>query len=181
MHTPELLELDHFFKIKEIDGYPSQIGHLISLMNYARITTFDSVKDMSISDLDFLIDEKANSIGMLLLHIAGVEYIYHKTSVERRKLTDDEWECWRPALDLGELGREKIKGNPLEFYMKQLTDVRKKTLEDFQKLEDSWLYEESDFWDHKKANNYFKWFHVLEDEINHRGQIRMIRKRIIPM
>ena len=79
------------------------------------------------------------------------------------------------------MGREKIKGNPLEFYVEQLADVRKKTLEDFQKLEDSWLYEESDFWDHKKANNYFKWFHVLEDEINHRGQIRMIRKRIIPM
>lgn len=26
------------------------------------------------------------------------------------------------------------------------------------------------------TSNYFKWFHVFEDEINHRGQIRLIRK-----
>ncbi len=178
MYTPELLELDHLFKIQEIDGYTPQIGHLVSLLNYARITTFDAVKGLSVSDLDFLIDEKANTIGMLLLHIASVEYLYHKSTVEKRRLTEEEWECWKPALDLGDLGREKIKGNPLQFYIDQLAQVRKKTLEDFQKLDDRWLYIETDFWDNKKANNYFKWFHVLEDEINHRGQIRMIRKRI---
>jgi uncharacterized damage-inducible protein DinB len=178
MHTPELLELDHLFKIQKIDGYSSQIGHLISLMNYARITTFDAVKGLSTSDLDFLLDEKSNSIGMLLLHIACIEYEFHKITIEKRELTNDELECWRPALNLGELGREKIKGNPLEFYIGQLAEVRKKTLEDFQKLNDDWLYEETEFWDNKKANNYFKWFHVLEDEINHRGQIRFLRKRI---
>ena len=66
MHTPELLELDHFFKIKEIDGYPSQIGHRISLMNYARITTFDAVKDMSISDLDLA--DSSDKCNFLLCH-----------------------------------------------------------------------------------------------------------------
>jgi len=178
MHTPELLELDHLFKVQSLDGFSLQIGHLVSQMNYARITTFDAVKDLSISDLDFLLDEKANTIGMLLMHIAAVEYDFHKETMENRKLTDAEMECWRPALELGDLGREKIKSHPLEFYVEQLAEVRKKTLEDFQKLDDSWLYIESDFWDHKKANNYFKWFHVLEDEIHHRGQVRIIRKRI---
>lgn len=178
MYSPQLLELDHLFKIQEIDGYTPQIGHLVSLLNYARITTFDAVKDLSVSDLDFLLDDKANTIGMLLLHIVSVEYLYHKSTVEKRRLTEEEWECWKPALDLGDLGREKIKGNPLQFYIDQLAQVRKKTLEDFHKLDDSWLYIETDFWDNKKANNYFKWFHVFEDEINHRGQIRMIRKRI---
>jgi hypothetical protein len=28
------------------------------------------------------------------------------------------------------------------------------------------------------ANNHFKWFHVFEDEINHRGQIRWLRARL---
>jgi uncharacterized damage-inducible protein DinB len=178
MHSPELLELDHLYKIQDLDGYSSQISHLISMMNYARITTFDAVKGLNVSELDFLLDEKANTIGMLLLHIASVEYVYHKTTIEKRSLTKDEEECWLPALNLGEQGREKIKGNPLEFYIEQLVEVRKKTLEDMRKLEDSWLYTETDYWDNKKANNYFKWFHVLEDEINHRGQIRLIRKRI---
>lgn len=178
MYSPELLELDHLYNVQKINGYNEQIGHLLSMMNYARITTFDAVNDLSISDLDFLIDDKANTIGMLLLHIASVEYVYHKSTIENRSLTQDEEECWLPALNLGEQGRVSIKGKPLEFYIEQLSVVRKKTLEDMQKLEDNWLYTETDFWDNKKANNYFKWFHVFEDEINHRGQIRFIRKRI---
>ena len=27
----------------------------------------------------------------------------------------------------------------------------------------------------QQVNNYFKWFHVLGHEINHRGQIRWLR------
>jgi uncharacterized damage-inducible protein DinB len=115
---------------------------------------------------------------MLLLHIAAVEYDFHKETIENRELSEAEKKCWNPALELGELGREKIKGNSLDFYINQLSEVRKKTLKDMQKLEDNWLYIETDFWDNKKANNYFKWFHVLEDEIHHRGQIRLLRKRI---
>lgn len=178
MYNSDLLEKEELFKIKSIDGYHPQLGHLISLMNYARITTLDSIESLSIAELDFLIDEKSNSIGMLLLHIASVEYIYHKGTIEKRKLTESEIECWKPALELGDIGRSKIKGNSLDFYLTQLSEIRKKTLEDFRSIEDAWLYEETNFWDNKMANNYFKWFHVLEDEINHRGQIRFIRKRL---
>ncbi|MFK9093966.1 hypothetical protein [Bacillus salipaludis] len=32
------------------------------------------------------------------------------------------------------------------------------------------------FWWDRPANNYFKWFHVFEDELSHRGQIRIIKK-----
>ena len=38
--------------------------------------------------------------------------------------------------------------------------------------------EETPFWGGQPANNYFKWFHVFEDEINHRGQIRWLCKRL---
>ncbi len=179
MYNSEELEKQDLFQIKKLDGFETQFGHLISLMNYARITTLDTVEGMSVSDLDFLIDEKANSIGMLLFHIASVDFIESVYSIENREPTTEEIEFWKPALDLGDIGREKIKGNPLEFYLELLSSTRKKTLEAFAKLNDTWLYEESDFWDNKKANNYFKWFHVLEEEINHRGQMRWIKKRII--
>lgn len=179
MYNSEELEKQDLFQIKKLDSFDSQFGHLISLMNYARITTLDSVEGMSVSDLDFLLDDKANSIGMLLFHIASVDFIYHTSSIENREPTEEELEFWTPALDLGALGREKIKENPLDFYLDLLSSTRWKTLEAFAKLDDTWLYEETDFWDNKKANNYFKWFHVLEDEINHRGQMRLIKKRII--
>jgi hypothetical protein len=29
------------------------------------------------------------------------------------------------------------------------------------------------------ADNYFKWFHVMGHEINHRGQIRWLRGRAL--
>jgi C-terminal processing protease CtpA/Prc len=29
-----------------------------------------------------------------------------------------------------------------------------------------------------EGNNYFCWFHVFEDEINHRGQIRLLAKQL---
>jgi uncharacterized damage-inducible protein DinB len=53
--------------------------------------------------------------------------------------------------------------------------VRSDTYAKFNTLSDEWLFEKTDFW-WSEATNYFKWFHVFEDEINHRGQIRMIRK-----
>jgi DNA-binding XRE family transcriptional regulator len=48
--------------------------------------------------------------------------------------------------------------------------VREKTLEQLSKRNDDWLHETASFFSNGKLmNNYFKWFHVLEDEISHRG------------
>ncbi len=48
---------------------------------------------------------------------------------------------------------------------------------EFSRRGDEWLDEQTPFWGGRPANNYFKWFHVFEDELNHRGQIRWLRKR----
>ena len=71
-----------------------------------------------------------------------------------------------------------IKGQPLDYYLRMLASVRERTLERFRKRDDDWLFEEEPFWDGKLANRYFMWFHVVEDELNHRGQIRWLRKRL---
>ncbi|MBM7632368.1 putative damage-inducible protein DinB [Geomicrobium sediminis] len=44
--------------------------------------------------------------------------------------------------------------------------------------DDQWLYEERHFPDGTPYNNYYLWFHVIEDEISHRGQIKLIRRLI---
>ncbi|MEF3305584.1 hypothetical protein [Paenibacillus sp. GYB003] len=87
-------------------------------------------------------------------------------------------EGWGAALDLGEQGRNEIKGRPLSDYLTILSEVRQKTLDGFKQRGDDWLFEQTPFWEGYPANNYFKWVHVFEDEINHRGQIRWIRKRL---
>jgi len=78
---------------------------------------------------------------------------------------------------LGEQGRKDINGYPLEYYIAKLEEVRSRTLQEFANLNDEWLYEKR-LWDNHSSNNYFIWFHVFEDEINHRGQIRIIRKML---
>ena len=88
-------------------------------------------------------------------------------------------EQWQSALSLGERARREIKGNGADHYLRILEGVRSKTLEELARRDDRWLDEETLFWDRQPANNYFKWFHVFEDEINHRGQIRWLRKRAL--
>lgn len=66
----------------------------------------------------------------------------------------------------------------LAYYLSVLSEVRNRTFELFQSVDDEWLHVEEPYWNNKSTNRYFMWFHVLEDEINHRGQIRWIRKRV---
>jgi uncharacterized damage-inducible protein DinB len=166
------------FLITDTDEFTPQIGRLVSMMNYVRSVTIDSVRNLTPQQLDFLLDEKANSIGALLLHIASTDLFFRILSFEKRELTEEEDKEWAPASYLGEPGREHIKGNSVEYYLEVLMNERKKVLDLLKTVNDDWLYEEMPLWDNKPANNYFMWFHVFEDEINHRGQINLIRKRI---
>lgn len=169
---------DNIYLITDIPGYTPQVSKLLSMMNYARHTTLAEVKSLSVDQLDYLMDSNSNSIGALLLHFAGVEYAYQVETFEKRELNEEELNIWGPALDLGDAGREKIKGNDLGFYLDMLDEVRNRTYELFKTVDDEWLQREEPFWYGKQANHYFMWFHVFEDEINHRGQIRLIRKRM---
>jgi uncharacterized damage-inducible protein DinB len=169
--------LENLLLITDIPGYSPQISRLVSMMNYVRFTTLNTVKGLTQNQLDFLLDAQSNSIGALLLHCAAVEYYYQVLTFEKRDLDEEENLIWGAALDLGEEGREKIKGNDLSFYITKLEQIRNKTLDLFKSVSDDWLYVEHDFWYDKQANHYFMWFHVFEDEINHRGQMRIIRKR----
>jgi len=163
------------FKIETIEGYSSQIGKLVSMMNYARYTTLNAVKGLTVEQLDYLPNKNANSIGALLLHMAAVEIGFQIELFDKRKPSKQESEEWGAAYMLGELGRSQIKGYPLKFYIEKLDMVRNRTLAEFKKRNDDWLYEKAN-WDNNLSNNYFIWFHTFEDEVNHRGQIRIIKK-----
>jgi uncharacterized damage-inducible protein DinB len=81
------------------------------------------------------------------------------------------------ALDLGERAREEIRGYDLDHYLDRLEQVRAKTLAELGRRDDQWLEEQTSFANGRRVNNYFKWFHVIGHEINHRGQIRWLRSR----
>jgi uncharacterized damage-inducible protein DinB len=169
----------NLYLVAPIAGYTPQIGRLVSMMNYARRTTLDEAEGLSVEHLDYLHDPQSNSIGALLLHIAAVEVWYQAATFGSRAAAESETGPWEVALDLGARSRREIKGHDVDYYLRLLAEVRAKTLDELARRDDAWLDEETPFWDRQPANNYFKWFHVLEDEINHRGQIRWLRKRAV--
>ena len=170
------VEVETLYLIDKKDGLGLEFSKLVSMMNYTRYTTIHDIKDLTVEELDFLYDENANSIGMLLAHFAAVEKAYQIETFENRDLTDEELSLLIPALDLGSLGREQFNGKTIDYYLQELSEVRATTIEKFKTLPDEWLYEQTPFWHDRPANNFFKWFHVFEDELSHRGQIRIIKK-----
>jgi uncharacterized damage-inducible protein DinB len=165
--------------IADLPGFTPHISRLVSMMNYARATTLDAVKELSIDQLDERPAGFDNSIAILLEHFAAVEAWYQIRTFDGREPNEaTEMTQWIPGLDLGEKG-ESIRGKPLEHYLQQLAVVRTITLEEFIKRDDDWLHHEFPWKNSgRMANSYWCWFHVFEDEINHRGQIRLIRKNL---
>jgi uncharacterized damage-inducible protein DinB len=169
----------NLYLITDVDGYTPQIGRLVSMMNYVRWTTLAEVEDLNIEHLDYLHDADSNSIGALLMHIAAVEAWYQESTLGFDSFKGPDSAELRMALDLGKRTRRKIKGHAVTHYLRILEAVRSKTLKGFATRDDRWLDEQTLFWDRRRANNYFKWFHVFEDELNHRGQIRWLRTRAL--
>lgn len=172
-----IIEPEKLFLITDIPGYSPNISRLICMMNYARYTTLESVKGLTVKELDYLHDEQSNSIGALLLHIASTDFFFQKLSFEGRELTEEENNKWDAASYLGDAGRGKIKGNDLNYYVEILTEERNRIYELLKTKDDDWLEEKIPY-EKLEANNHHLWFHAFEDEINHRGQINWLRKRL---
>lgn len=162
-------------------GYTPQIGTLTSQMAFMRWQVLNSVKDMTQKDLDFLLDQKANRIGALLLHLVAVEKFYQLNTFEglAPNKMPDTWKAqWAMPMELGEPARKAIVGNNLDHYLTILKETREKTLEEFRKRDDAWLMKVDEEWGWGPTNNYCKWFHVTEHEANHNGQIKMLKSRL---
>jgi uncharacterized damage-inducible protein DinB len=168
------------YVIGPMEGYSPHIGTLVSMLNYNRATVIQVVKGLTIPQLDFLLDEHANTIGGLLMHLAATEKYYQVNTFEgRQDFNAEEKKLWGAASELGDAGRKEIKGKELEYYLDLLENGRKKTLEEFKKKDDKWLFAIDPVWSKEnKFNTYWKWFHVCEHEANHRGQISFLNTRV---
>lgn len=162
-------------------GYAPQVGTLVSMLTWMQTAIPRSVKGLTQQDLDHLFDSNANTIGALLLHLAATETYYQMNTFEGKKW--DSWpeavkQKWDPAMGLGKLGRETIKGHDLDYYLRIQQDTREKSLAEFRKRDDAWLMSVDKEWPWGPTNNYCKWFHVCEHESHHAGQIVFLGKRL---
>jgi len=92
--APPLKPLPSFSQDSDInivgpkEGYTPQIGTLVSMMNWMRMVILAPVRGMGISDLDYLVDENANSIGAMLMHLAATERFYQIHTFENKAWGD---------------------------------------------------------------------------------------------
>ncbi len=162
-------------------GFSPQIGILVSMLAWMRSAILEPVQGLTMTQLDYLHDSKANSIGALLLHLAAVEREYQLNTFEGRKW--DDWDEltvkeWGVPAGLGEAARQTIRGHELAYYLDRLREVREHTLAELRKRDDTWLMQIDNHWVWGPTNNYCKWFHVCEHESNHNGQIKWIKGRL---
>ena len=168
------------YMIGPMEGYSPHIGTLVSMLNYNRETVLNATRNLTMTELDHLFDQNANSIGALIMHLGAVDKWYQVNSFEGRNgFNKSEEKLWKAAMELGDLGRKEIKGHEWKYYADLVTEVREKTLEEFKKKDDKWLLAaDPKFSSKQPINTYWKWFHVCEHESNHRGQITWLKGRL---
>ena len=163
-------------RILPLPGYSPTVGRLVAMLTYARQTLLAAVEGLSREELDHLHDAGSNTIGALLAHAAAVERWYQLLTFEEREPTSSEAAAAAAALDLGDEGRRQLRGRDLQSYVDDLTRMRQATLAALAERDDVWL--EDPLAAATELNAHWAWFHVAEDEINHRGQIRWLRGRL---
>jgi hypothetical protein len=166
-----------------LPGYSPQIGAFVSQLTWMREMNgvLTATKKLTQTDLDYLFDKDANTIGALMLHLAATETYYQMNTFDGAKWdswSDDIKKKWDPAMNLGDAGRATIKGHDRDYYVNILHEVREKTLAEFRKKDDAWFLAADKSFPWGPTNNLCKWFHVCEHEAHHTGQIALLRKRL---
>jgi uncharacterized damage-inducible protein DinB len=145
------------------------------MMDDLKVRVTSSVINLNESQTDFLFDDEANTIGAMILHLAATEKYYQILTFENRGFNKEESTEWNTALSLGDLGREKLIDKPMSYYLKIWDEVRKETKRLLKTKDDKWFNSKVKG---VAMNNHWAWYHVMEHEANHMGQIRLILKRM---
>jgi len=160
--------------IESRKGYSPHIGAVVEMLDDLKRRVTRSVSDLSIEETDYLLDEDANRIGAMILHLAATEKYYQVYTFEDRTFTKQEAAKWKLAQDLGARGRKEIVGKPIAYYLEIWEEVRTETLRLLKTKDDKWFKSKVKG---SSMNNHWAWYHVMEHQANHMGQIRMIVKR----
>lgn len=156
-------------------GYSHDIGNMVAMLDDIKGRIHRITLNMNQEQVDFLLDDQANRIGAMIMHLAATEKFYQVYTFEDREFNEAEEEEWMTGLMLGENAREEFKGKPISYYFEIWDQVRADTKDLLKEKDDKWF-------DSKrkgtKMNNFWAWFHVMEHQSNHMGQIALIRSRL---
>ncbi len=177
MITGEGIKKDQRNYIGPLEGYSPQVGTLITMLNNLKERIEYTVGDLSKAELDFIVDENANSIGALLAHLTATEKLFQIITFEEREPSAQEMDILNDAMELGDLGRKNLNGKDVQDYLAEFTAARIMTMKLLKEKDDEWL---ATIPEDSNTSNFFSWFHVMEHQSSHLGQILFLKKRIPP-
>lgn len=160
--------------IEPVEGYSPQIGIMVDMLEEIKDLITEDVKDLNQEQTDFLLDDKANSIGAMIMHVAATEAYFQVETLEGRTWTEEEAQFWSIAGALTDETRAKLKGKPIQYYLDLWSEVRTKTLEGLKTKDDAWFASSPD----EGINFHWAWFHILKHTAAHRGQISLVKSRL---
>lgn len=161
--------------VKPEKGYSQEIGTTVFMLENLKTRITSSIKNLTKEQTDYLLVEDANRIGAMIYHLAATEKFYQIFTFENREFNEEEKAKWDLALELGDPARKALVGQPIEYYLKIWDEVRNETLRLLKTKDDKWF---NALTKEKSMNNYFAWFHVMEHQANHMGQIQMVKNRL---
>lgn len=82
------------FTIQPLPGYSDQIGVTVGMLEDLKGRVTNSVIDLTMEELDFLLDEDANRIGALIMHLAATERYYQVFTFGNRQFNEEESRQW---------------------------------------------------------------------------------------
>ncbi|WP_310582103.1 DUF664 domain-containing protein [Deinococcus sp.] len=171
-------DADRWRRIEPQPEYSPHIGALVQMMAYARMTTLKAVEGMGVAELDATAPGFSNSVGMLLAHMAATDRIYQAASFENRDpFETPEYVPYQGAMTFGWKGG-KVQGRTLVSLLTELAEIRAHTLSQLSQRDDDWLASALTAPGFEDVNQHWAWFHVMEDELSHWGQIRILRKAL---
>ncbi|MFX0078756.1 MAG: DinB family protein [Candidatus Hermodarchaeota archaeon] len=169
--TPHILEKDQ-------DLSP-RLALWFSMMREVRKKLLKKLESLCDKEIDYTPDEqKIETIGTLLLHIAGVEWSWIFGDIDGKEV---EFEKWKHAFALSpDVDIPQLKGQGKEFYLNRLSEVREEVHQRLKRLQDDDL-DKLVTSEGKKYSIEWILFHLIEHEAIHVGQIsvlfRMFRKK----
>ncbi|MDF4203606.1 DUF664 domain-containing protein [Maribacter sp. SA7] len=163
--------------IGPIEGFTPQIGTLVTMLDNLSIRIEKQMSSLDVRELDHIMDKEANSIGALIMHLIATEVYYQNLTFDEMEYDEEDTKQLDIAMALGEGARNSINGKEASYYFNLWKKVRAKTKENFKARDDAWLAE---VYPGSNINNHFSWFHVMEHQSSHLGQMLLLRKRIPP-
>ena len=82
-------------EIKVTKGYSPQIGTTVAMLEDLKARVTNSVQNLNQEQPDFLLDDKANTVGAMIYHLAATEKYYQVYTFENRGYNAKEKEMWK--------------------------------------------------------------------------------------